>query len=140
MAHTSILFHNDTGSLNHLWFESHKRLLTSICIKLGHVDQVDALTAEFLGQPVKMPKLKDPNKPKRAGTAYLFYCNDKRPAMIKALKKKGEKVNVGAIQKQLGADWKKLTDAKKKPYVEKAKKDMERYKKEMEDYNAQHSA
>jgi len=38
---TSILFHNDTVTLNHLWFESHKRLLTSVCIELGQVDKIE---------------------------------------------------------------------------------------------------
>ena len=103
---SSILFHNDTSTLNHIWFESHKRLLTSVCIKLDKVDQIEPLLNEFLGVQMKMPKLKDPNKPKRAGTAYLFYCNDKRPALMADLKKKGKKINVGKLQQQLGKSWK----------------------------------
>ena len=99
---TSILFHNDTGSLNHLWFESHKRLLTSICIDLGHVDRIDELSAKYLGDKLKIKTLKDPNRPKRAKTAYLFFCNAKRPALIEKMKKHGEKINVGVIQKKLG--------------------------------------
>lgn len=133
---TSILFHNDTSTINHLWFESHKRLLTSVCIKLGHVDRVEELTQEFLGAQMKMPKLKDPNKPKRAGTAYLFYCNEKRPALMNDLKKKGEKINVGQLQQQLGKSWKALAKSELKTYLAMAAKDTERYKQEMEEYTA----
>lgn len=133
---SSILFHNDTSTLNHLWFESHKRLLTSICIKLDQVDQIEPLLKEFLGDQMKMPKLKDPNKPKRAGTAYLFYCNDKRPALMAALKKKGKKINVGKLQQQLGKSWKTLSDKAKKPFLELAAKDTVRYKEEMEEYTS----
>ena len=133
---SSILFHNDTSSLNHLWFESHKRLLTSVCIKLGHVDKVDEMTQEFLGVQMKMPKLKDPNKPKRAGTAYLFYCNEKRPALMADLKKKGKKINVGHLQQQLGKSWKALVEKDMKQYIALAEKDSQRYKEEMEEYSA----
>ena len=133
---SSILFHNDTSTLNHLWYESHKRLLTSLCIKLDQVDQIESLLKEFLGDQMKMPKLKDPNKPKRAGTAYLFYCNDKRPALMAALKKKGKKINVGKLQQQLGKSWKLLTDKTKKPFLDLAAKDTVRYKEEMEEYTS----
>ena len=133
---TSILFHNDTSTINHLWFESHKRLLTSVCIKLGHVDRVEELTQEFLGAQMKMPKLKDPNKPKRAGTAYLFYCNEKRPALMNDLKKKGEKIIVGQLQQPLGKSWKALAKSELKTYLAMAAKDTERYKQEMEEYTA----
>jgi hypothetical protein len=133
---SSILFHNDTSTLNHIWFESHKRLLTSVCIKLDKVDQIEPLLNEFLGVQMKMPKLKDPNKPKRAGTAYLFYCNDNRPALMADLKKKGKKINVGKLQQQLGKSWKTLTEKTKKKYTELAAKDSIRYKQEMEDYTS----
>lgn len=133
---SSILFHNDTSTLNHIWFESHKRLLTSVCIKLDQVDQIEPLLKEFLGDQMKMPKLKDPNKPKRAGTAYLFYCNDKRPALMAALKKKGKKINVGKLQQQLGKSWKLLTDKTKKPFLDLAATDTIRYKEEMEEYTS----
>ena len=133
---SSILFHNDTSTLNHIWYESHKRLLTSVCIKLDQVDQIESLLKEFLGDQMKMPKLKDPNKPKRAGTAYLFYCNDKRPALMAALKKKGKKINVGKLQQQLGKSWKLLTDKTKKPFLDLAATDTIRYKEEMEEYTS----
>ena len=68
-------FHNDTSALNHLWYESHRNLITSLCIELGHTDQVDAMVQKHLGQQLKMKTLKDPNKPKRAKSAYLFFSD-----------------------------------------------------------------
>ena len=132
---TSILFHNDTGSLNHLWFESHKRLLTSVCIDLGNVERIDEFVAKYLGDKLKIKTLKDPNRPKRAKTAYLFFCNAKRPALIEKMKKHGEKINVGVIQKKLGVLWNAMTDKKKEPYQKDSDKDKERYREQMEIYN-----
>ncbi len=135
---SSILFHNDTCSLNHLWFDSHKRLLTSICIELGEVDKIDELVEKYLGTQLKIKALKDPLRPKRARTAYLYYCNDKRPAIMKKMRKKKEKINVGAIQKQLGKIWGTMSDADKAPYAKLSEADKERYKEEMEVYNSEH--
>ena len=135
---SSILFHNDTGSLNHLWFDSHKRLLTSICIELGEVDKIDELVEKYLGPQLKIKALKDPNRPKRARTAYLYYCNDKRPGIMKKMRKKKEKINVGAIQKELGKIWGTMSDADKAPYMKLSEADKERYKEEMEVYNSEH--
>ncbi len=135
---SSILFHNDTCSLNHLWFDSHKRLLTSICIELGEVDKIDELVEKYLGPQLKIKALKDPNRPKRARTAYLYYCNAKRPAIMKKMRKKKEKINVGAIQKELGKIWGTMSDADKAPYAKLSEADKERYKEEMEVYNSEH--
>ena len=135
---SSILFHNDTCSLNHLWFDSHKRLLTSICIELGEVDKIDELVEKYLGTQMKIKALKDPLRPKRARTAYLYYCNDKRPGIMKKMRKKKEKINVGAIQKQLGKIWGTMSDADKAPYAKLSEADKERYKEEMEVYNSEH--
>ena len=135
---TSILFHNDTVTLNHLWFESHKRLLTSVCIDLGQVDKIDEMAEKYLGAKLKIKVLKDPNRPKRAKTAYLCFCNDKRPALIAKMRAKKEKINVGNIQKKLGKIWGTMTDEDKKPYVKQSNADKERYKEEMEEYNNEH--
>ena len=42
MAH--LTFHNDTVSLQHLWFESHKNLIATVCINLGQHDKIGELT------------------------------------------------------------------------------------------------
>ncbi len=132
----NIRFHNDTKALNHLWYESHKNLLTSLCIEFGKTDQIDDMVKKFLCEPVKMKALKDPNKPKRAKSAYLFYCDDHRQKILDTMRKKKKKVNIADVSKQLGAKWKGLSDAAKAPYEAKAQADRERYQEEMEQYNA----
>jgi len=132
----NIRFHNDTKALNHLWYESHKNLLTSLCIEFGKTDQIDDMVKKFLCEPVKMKALKDPNKPKRAKSAYLFYCDDHRQKILDTMRKKKKKVNIADVSKQLGAKWGGLSDAAKAPYEAKAQADRERYQEEMEQYNA----
>jgi len=132
----NIRFHNDTKALNHLWYESHKNLLTSLCIEFGKTDQIDDMVKKFLCEPVKMKALKDPNKPKRAKSAYLFYCDDHRQKILDTMRKKKKKVNIADVSKQLGAKWGGLSDAAKAPYQAKAQADRERYQEEMEQYNA----
>jgi hypothetical protein len=132
----NIRFHNDTKALNHLWYESHKNLLTSLCIEFGKTDQIDDMVKKFLCEPVKMKVLKDPNKPKRAKSAYLFYCDDHRQKILDTMRKKKKKVNIADVSKQLGAKWKGLSDAAKAPYEAKAQADRERYQEEMEQYTA----
>ena len=133
-------FHNDTTALNHLWYESHKNLITSLCIELGHTDQVDAMVQKHLGQPVKMKTLKDPNKPKRAKSAYLFFSDAHRQKVMNKMKKKnkGVSIKIAKVSKELGAMWNKLSDAQKAPFNKLAEKDRERYKDEMEVYNSTH--
>ena len=58
----NIRFHNDTASFNHLWYESHKNLITSLCIEYGKTDDIDAMVAKFLCDPVKIKALKDKDK------------------------------------------------------------------------------
>lgn len=80
---SSMLFHNDTRELNLLWYNSHKNLITSICIELGQVDKIEELSQKFLGMPLKIKALKDPNKPKRAKTSYLYFCEEKTAAYFR---------------------------------------------------------
>jgi len=142
MAH--LTFHNDTVSLNHLWYESHKNLIATVCIKLGQHDKIlgqhdkiGELTHTLLGNPLKIKAMKDPAKPKRPTSAYLYFCEAARPKLMKKMKgKKNKKINLGDIAKQLGAMWKGLSDNDKKPYTEKSQKDKERYLDEMEKYTA----
>ena len=131
------LFHNNTASLNDLWFESHSSLLKMLCIELGATDRIDELSQKYLGDKLKVKAPKDPNKPKRGKSAFMFFCDKFRPKLIEAQKKKG-KVNIGEVAKKLGADWKKLKDNQKKSYNEAAAKDKERYEKEIAEYNEKH--
>ena len=136
MAH--LPFHNDTVSLNHIWYQSQKNMIATVCIKLGHHDKIAELTTTLLGDPLKIKPMKDPERPKRPTSGYLYFCQDARPAIMAKMSKNNAKLVLGNIAKALGRDWKALSDNKRKVYEDKSKTDKERYEVEMEQYNANH--
>ena len=131
---SSYLFHNNTASLNDLWFESHSSLLKMICMELGATDKIEELSQKYLGEKLKIKAPKDPNKPKRAKSAFMFYCEKHRPKLIDDQRKVG-KVNIGDIAKILGKGWKKLKDSQRKPFDTSALKDKDRYANAIGEYN-----
>ena len=106
-------------------------------MEFGATDRIEELSQKYLGEKLKVKAPKDPNKPKRGKSAFMFFCDKYRPDLIAAQKKKG-KVNIGEIAKRLGADWKKLKDNQKKSFDVAAAKDKERYEKEIGEYNEKH--
>jgi|SaaInlV_165m_DNA_2_1040747.scaffolds.fasta_scaffold00065_30 hypothetical protein len=81
---------------------------------------------------------KDPNKPKKGRSAYIFYAKDIRPSVKKEL---GEDVKAIDVTKEIAARWRKIKDSPKKAdkatvakYTKIADKDKERASKEMETY------
>ena len=84
---------------------------------------------------MKIKKRKDENAPKRAKSAFLFYCDEMRPKLISKVRAKKQPVRIGNIAKELGVMWGKLSDAKKKKYTEMNTKDKTRYIVAMEKYN-----
>ena len=131
-----IVFHNNTCSLNKLWYESHAQLLRMVCLELGQTDKCDELIEKFVGKKMKIKPQKNPHQPKRPKSAYFYFCDDKRPALIKKAKGKNgkKKVVVGEVAKELGEMWKKKKEADKQQYQVLAKADKERYVKEMEEF------
>lgn len=79
---------------------------------------------------------KDPNAPKRALSAYMFFVNSNRESVIT----KNPGIGFGEVGKVLGAQWKSLTDAQKTPYNKQAEQDKVRAAKEMETFKAGGSA
>lgn len=75
---------------------------------------------------------KDPNAPKRALSAYMFFANDQREVV------RGENptASFGQIGKLLGEKWKSLTESEKKPYEDKAAEDKKRYEEEKHAYQS----
>lgn len=98
----------------------------------------DDLMEKFFGvknfTPKEVKKVKDPDAPKRAQSAYFIFCGDKRPEVMEKMKKDG-KVDVTAVSKELGEMWRNMSDKDKKPFEKKAKKDKDRYAKEKEEYD-----
>lgn len=135
------LFHNNTVNINDVWFESHKALLQQLCVELGQSDKIDEMSDKFLGTKLKMKVFKDPNKPKRAKSAYFYFCDEVRPPIIakyqklaKAGKMKGESL-MGAVAKECAGKWKKLTDKQKAKVNKLAAADKERYSSAMAAFN-----
>jgi len=128
------MFHNDTSAMNNLWFESHKNLVASVCVLLKKEKEIPQLVETLLGKKLKTKKLKDPNKPKRAKSSYLYYCDDKRDGVINKIKKGEKGVSISIISKELGSGWKQISDKDKEQYIKLANDDKERYIEEMENY------
>jgi len=116
------LYFNNTNELSALWYESHASIVKRVCMELGQTDNMNDVIEKILGPRPKIKKMKDPNKPKKAKTAFMFYCDAHRPALMKAQKEKHGKINIGEIAKALGKKWKALTDKDKKPFNSKAAK------------------
>jgi hypothetical protein len=78
---------------------------------------------------------KDPAVPKKASSAYIYFCKDKRPEVKEALIEEGnEKPSLGDVAKKLGDMWKKVGPKTKAKYEAMAAKDKARYEAEMAEY------
>jgi hypothetical protein len=103
-------------------------------MELGATDKIEELSQKYLGEKLKIKAPKDPNKPKRAKSAFMFYCEKHRPKLIEDQRKVG-KVNIGDIAKILGKGWKKLKDSQRKQFDASALKDKDRYANAIGEYN-----
>ncbi|KAJ1915381.1 Non-histone chromosomal protein 6 [Tieghemiomyces parasiticus] len=79
---------------------------------------------------------KDPNAPKRALSAYMFYSQSAR----ESVKQNNPEATFGELGKLLGAQWKEMTPAQKAPFDRQAEADKVRYEKEKAAYAAQGSS
>ena len=75
---------------------------------------------------------KDPNKPTRWRSAYLYYCAEQRP-IVKAANPSAISNSITII---LGAGWTALTDKQKLPYQAQSNADKDRYLEQMKTYVA----
>tara|TARA_Y100000813_G_C24154314_1_gene348817 strand:- start:890 stop:1300 length:411 start_codon:yes stop_codon:yes gene_type:complete len=126
------MFNANTATLNDLWYESHASLIKMLCMEFGESEKIAEMLEKYLGQKLKIKAPKDPNKPKRAKSGFMFYCDEHRPALMAKAKKKG-KIVIGDISKALGKSWKSLKNKSK--YDNLALADKERYEKAIGEYN-----
>ena len=134
----NIVFHNNTVSINDVWYESHAQLLRMVALDLGAgPEKIEELLEKFVGAKKKMKPQKNPYAPKKPKSSYFYFCDQYRPGLIENFKKKNpdKKVAIADIAKTLGAKWKKLSDSGKKSYIKSAEKDKERYVEEMNIFN-----
>merc|ERR1719326_2640205 len=103
--------------------------------KLRHAKEMESYVPSETSGPAtkKGKKEKDPNKPKRATTAYFYFLGDARAEIVR-VDLKGDKSKVAEVTKIAGAKWKALDAKSKEKYEQLAAKDKERYAKEMEEY------
>jgi len=78
----------------------------------------------------KKKRTKDPNAPKRAMSAFFWFCNDER-SKVRDL---NPKWTVGDVAKELAKKWAAVTSAQKSKYEALAAKDKARYEKESTAY------
>jgi len=69
-------------------------------------------------------------RPKRAPTAFILFCHDERPKLIK----ENPSMKFGDVGKHLGQMWQTCDEKQKKKYNEKALKEKKRYEQEVSDY------
>ena len=75
---------------------------------------------------------RDPNKPKRALSAFFFFAKDIRPG----IKEINPDFSVGEIAKELGRRWSEMTDEAKAPYEKQSEDDKARYDRDMKVYRS----
>lgn len=80
---------------------------------------------------------KDPNAPKRALSAFFWFCNDERNK-VKATLPAG--AGVGEVSKECAARWNNLSQSAKAKYEALAAKDKARYEKEINAYRKKQEA
>jgi|TARA_B100001093_G_C26719422_1_gene967150 hypothetical protein len=126
-----------TVLLNDTIYNSHKDLIEKVVKEMeGSSDKAQELVKKLLDKPDLKAK-KDPNRPKRPKSGFLLFCDDERENLIEKEKKalkKGEKFNLGLVQKKLGEQWRKLPDKKKNEYLEKTEKEKEEYYDKISEY------
>jgi len=74
---------------------------------------------------------KDPNAPKQATNAYMYFQKDQRESIKQ---KYPELKTLPLMAKKMGEIWKSMDEQKKKPYAELAAKDKKRYEQDMVEY------
>ena len=134
MSH--LVYYNNCVQLNELFYDSHKQLIERVAKDLNASEQIDELVKKYLDKP-DMKAKKDPNKPKRPKSAFLIFCDQERQKLIEKEKKnlkKGEKFNLGVVQKKLGDLWKKLSEDKKAKFTDDCEKQKELYYDKMSEY------
>lgn len=76
--------------------------------------------------------VKDPNKPKKALSGYMFFNGE----VSLQVRKDNPKFTMGEVSKEVGERWQKITDEDKQKYQEMSDKDKTRHEEEMKNYHA----
>jgi len=130
-------YHNNIVTVNDIIYDSHKSLIEKVTMELGCYEKSDALIEKFLDKPKLKCKI-DKNAPKKPKSAFMHFCDTKRPEVMqkinKSNKEKNIKFNLGKVQKELGQLWTSLNEDQKEIYTKMSEDDKERYSDEYEKY------
>tara|TARA_B100000674_G_C37879030_1_gene933385 strand:+ start:1044 stop:1472 length:429 start_codon:yes stop_codon:yes gene_type:complete len=124
-------YYNNLANITDIFYDSHCALIEKVCIELNQKDRIEELCDKFLDKSVKLKAKKDPNKPKKAKTSYMFFTNEKR----KDVQDKYPELKMGDISKKLGELWKEISEEDKEKYRELSDHDRNRYEEELEQYH-----
>ena len=128
---SSLFFNNNTMDLNQLWYVSHVTLLKQITRELNIQDRQDELIDKFIGERLKIKKRRDPNKPKRPLSSFLYFCNDYRDKV----RTENPDLKMGGVMKELGKLWKNLDNENKDKFIKLAVNAKSQYEDQLEQYN-----
>lgn len=81
----------------------------------------------------KLKRARDPNAPKRALSAFFFFCKSERPKIIEV----SPNLKVSEVATELGRRWRSATTADKAMYEANAIQDKARYEQEMAIFRGQ---
>lgn len=128
---TSINFHNETVYINKLWYDSHKDIIKKVARELDAGDKINELITKFLGDELKIKKHKDPNRPKKPKSGFLYFCDDTRSE----IRKQNPSFTMPQIMKELGKQWSSYTDEQKEVYNIRYREAKDIYDDTIEEYN-----
>ena len=122
-------FHNNLSVVMKSMVKSHETLIRNVCSELNVQDQevVNDLIKKFLDTSFTSVKAKkDPNRIKRAKSAYFFFCDDKRKEVQLANPGK----SMCEMSKALGKLWKEISEEDRQKYTDQNVDDVQRYEDE----------
>merc|ERR1712046_509262 len=85
--------------------------------------------AKLERQVKKEAKEAKKSKPKKNMSAYMFYCNEHRAALVQ------QGLSFGDVTKQLAIQWKELLEVDKEKFQALAAEDKKRYEEEMQKFD-----
>jgi hypothetical protein len=98
-------------------------------IKKNRLDYIVTPTSDKMVRSSKKRK-RDPARPKRAMTPFLYYACEQR----EILKARGDKMTLPDQSRHIAHLWKSVTEEDKAKYIAQSEKDKRRYKDEMSRY------
>lgn len=128
---SSLFFNNNTIDLNQMWYDSHIKLLKQITRELNVQDRQDELIHKFIGDRLKIKKRRDPNRPKKPLSSFLYFCNDYRDKV----RSDNPDLKMGGVMKELGKLWKDLDEENKIKFIKMAETAKGQYEEQLEQFN-----